>query len=138
MREEDIRLKRWYGCGYHSGARNLYILAYNVNDTEILTAECDEFQLTEVFMGELDGKHSEVIGYELDELDNIIEIIKEYKKADKNMLADITKESKCYLLLKVVDDYLQNLEINTVYKHKITGETLDMRQYKQVEEVVKK
>ena len=132
MNKEDLRLRSWYGEGYHSGASKTEVLAYDINDEELLEKECDIFNAEERYLGELDGKHSEVYG-ERDTDDNeFFRIIEAYEEADTDVFEDefySEKDSDVYRALKKAHDFVVKFKIKEVYRHKGTGEILNMDNY---------
>lgn len=131
MKKEDLRLVTWYGEGYYSGASGLDVLAYDVNDEELLKSECESFNEEERFLGELDGKHSHVYGDRDVEID-LVNVISAYEKRDSDVFEYVyykEADTDVYRALKKAHDCIKQLELVSVYIHKETGEVLDMRDY---------
>lgn len=144
MNKEDLRIRTWYGEAYYSGASELHVLVYDINDKELLESSCDEFNANKRSFGELDGKHSEVYGEvnvdgDDDEL-TFEEIIQNYIDADIDVFEEIyfKEKSDVYKALKKAHDFVNQFRIKKVYKNKATGEVLDISQYEETEEVVEK
>lgn len=131
MRKEDLRLVTWYGEGYYSGAGRLDVLAYDVNDEELLN-KYDLFTSEERYLGELDGKHSCVYG-DRDVEVNLIDVMSAYEDRDSDVFeCEYYREADTdlYRALKKAYDCIQKLELVSVYVHKQTGEVIDMGDYK--------
>ena len=141
MRKEDLRLRVWYGEGYYSGASSLHVLAYDINDKELLEKSYEEFTQEERSMGELDGKHSEVLGEMEEDIEDFVEIIFTYKEADEDVFEEGYFEPDDYEVKEALQkayDFINSFKLKEVYKHKETGEVLDMSQYESKLVVVEK
>lgn len=142
MRKEDLRLRSWYGCGNYSGSECLVVLAYDVNDKEFLENNCEEFSEKTMGLGELDGKHSQVESNEYEDNDDILDVIYIYGDADTYKLEDIKwsykEDTEVFKKLKKADDFIKKFKIVKKYKHKKTGEILNLGEYELLEEVVEK
>lgn len=137
MKLEDLRIKVWYGEGYYSGASKTKILVYDVNDEEYLKENCNEFNEQEIFLGELDGKHSQVYGDLLEESEDytLLDIIESINDCEvDNRIFEFygsDKETEWYKKLKSVYDYAYGFKVEKKYVHKETHKFLNMDDYVQ-------
>lgn len=142
MKQEDLRLRSWYGEGYYSGASRYDVLVYDINDKELLENQCKFFIQEERYMGELDGKHSEVRGDVSEEdIDDFESIIHDYCEKDNDVFNDEfwkEEDTEVYKALKKAYDFVNKYSIKKVYKNIQTGEILDMTEYEQIKIVVEK
>ena len=139
MNVEDLRLRNWYGEGYYSGAGCLVVLAYDINDKEFLEENCKEFCEKSIYLGELDGKHSEVESDEYEDDNDILSVVCNYKDADRYRLDDVfDNKSEVFKKLKKANDFIKKLKVENKYKHKVTGEILNLDEYEYCKEVVSK
>lgn len=142
MNKEDLRLRSWYGEGYHSGASKFEVLVYDINDKELLERDCKFFDREERYLGELDGKHSEVYGEINEEDEDDFEyIINTYKLKDTDVFkAEFYREedSEVYKALKKAFEFVNSFKIVKTYRNRLTGEILNMDDYENFEEVVEK
>lgn len=136
MRKEDLRLRVWYGEGYYSGASATHVLAYDINDKELLEKHCEVFNQKKRYIGDLDGKYSEVPAQvQENDLDDFIEILKEYENADMDIFAndwempETQEEKQVEQAFDKAYDFINNFELKEVYRNKETGEILDMSLY---------
>lgn len=143
MKKEDLRLLVAYGEGYYSGASHQWSVAFDVNDYEMLKENVREFKdgYTPYFC-ELDGKHSEVEG-DIEILEDLDAIIEAYIESDEDEFDDSIKYSfkegtEVYDVLKKAQDFISKFEIDTVYKHKTTGEIINISDYEKTRVVIQK
>lgn len=142
MNKEDLRLRSWYGEGYYSGASSMEVLVYDINDKKLLNDECEFFKEEERYLGELDGKHSQVYGtkYEWDD-DDFVSIVKNYQDADEDVFdSEFYREedSDVYRALKKAHDFVVKFGLKEIFRNKETGDILNMLDYEKDYIVVEK
>ena len=138
MRKEDLRLRSWYGEGLFKEEGTVHVLAYDVNDKEMLENKCDFFTEEKRVMGTI---VSEVYGELEGDFEDLMNILVEYKYADVDVFIEEYLDLDNHEVEKALQkayDFINSFELKEVYKHKETGELLDTSQYESKLVVVQK
>lgn len=128
MEKEDLRLRVWLNCNLGEEG-STHVLAYDINDKKMLESECSFFS-TERRVGEFFG-FEECWDLEEDLID-FIEILSEYKYKCEDVFETEHLDPDDHEVKEALQKayvFINSFKLKEVYRHKETGELLDMSLY---------